>query len=1343
MQERFEVPQNSDELKIYVNRSKGILAGNFVGDGLGVHKEYALIDYKGITQEAASKLSPEGKGGPTGEFYNKPGQWSDDAAQSACLADALEYMRRAKLEKFPSAYFMDRIADWYTKGLYSGLSPENSFPSVGLGKTVGKMFFQWSSLAGTQAEINLSFQMIEYVGSIPKLPSLLRLPIDDLKSKDKADEYKNLETSKKSKAFKVNVETIECLLENLNSKEPLSEPLNALKKDLLLAEGKLKKIIAEAKANPAAFSYQQTISGAKDETDRNKKLEFANGNASIMRLGACALYAKTLEEAMELAYRQSIVTTPGRQSADTSRFLTFLIWQARHSRIKDPKELIKWLLSKENLDYFIQVANSQVLPTMESGYTKEGIVTLAPQVEALCKSRIWELPMPEKHAEEGIINKKDNDVDRGYYGAYVMDNIPLVLHALNHSESFEMLLATLVLAGGDADSNGAVAGQLGGAIYGFDAIPWRWMYWVGQHTLSPRVYPESKNNFLDLNNTIIERLIPESKEAKKKYALTAKEAQYTQDDRFVYLQFPSEQQKQVEEYLAAFNIPSIPCRDTKIGQLFFPQPEVVVEGIIVRMEKAVYEKFVKESPEIYPMLSNIEKETRSFKTYPVITVAKMANKEETCFLEFDNHRDAYMFASYYDTNYKGDYKKCFPNTGPLGKGGMRRVSDPIEMSSGKAIYPMTGEQYKKFCNDNPGLNLPQFAELAIFPQAKYEELRIKTKKEAHSLPGYPVVEGQLEAQPEVPALPDSPDKAPPQAEVIPVPEQPQKAANRQPQEEQPADITPSQEEVIATPEKPQKAANRQAKEQYSEWAHVSFGADYDKAVRDEATGNIEFYYPAAKGEAIYNKLKQACKSAESFIKYDATQGKIIFEKSKGTKPGSLGVFESSFGHLAINFAEEADARKCFEILQLNKFPAVSRDVLMAFLGSDAKKAVAYIHPNFFNQVQLVDELSDVPHESFKSAFKIITTKDIRELFYLVKESYLQGPDKEKKQACFDKSLRTLEYCFAADPSKLVGAFGFKFMTNPVNILRAFFKQTRVEGDKSVRTLQILIAGMLLKRVGFKFADENPEKLINCISAGLRKLAKKPKPALPPRKVASPRDAIPYPDEVCWVDDSNPEMAKAGKMVAFCKFQDEAKATRFAKQWPIKDHADPRPAPSNAFTNPVGVLTDCFYVVVGDGRLEAYLDSKDENQSNVAKKLLNFKLTPNVVVWGATKGETVSFCSFHSRTAAETWATFWKLDPDSISQIDTVFKVRLPETRLREFAKLDDLYNSWANEILKSKEVIKSPLVLNSIFNSPAQKDGVDKKDPELNSLFDSPAQSDEVDKKVAELDQESQGFTNS
>ena len=58
---------------------------------------------------------------------------------------------------------------------------------------------------------------------------------------------------------------------------------------------------------------------------------------------------------------------------------------------------------------------------------------------------------------------------------WAVSTLEAALWAFNSTSTFEDALIAAVNLGGDADSIGAVTGQIAGAYYGFAAIPERWI----------------------------------------------------------------------------------------------------------------------------------------------------------------------------------------------------------------------------------------------------------------------------------------------------------------------------------------------------------------------------------------------------------------------------------------------------------------------------------------------------------------------------------------------------------------------------------------------------------------------------------------------------------------------------------------------------------------------------------------------------------------------------------------------------------------------------------------------------------------------------------------------------
>jgi ADP-ribosyl-[dinitrogen reductase] hydrolase len=63
----------------------------------------------------------------------------------------------------------------------------------------------------------------------------------------------------------------------------------------------------------------------------------------------------------------------------------------------------------------------------------------------------------------------------GRASGYIVDTVQTVLHHFFTTATFESLVVATVNCGEDADTTGAIAGMLGGALYGAHAIPGRWL----------------------------------------------------------------------------------------------------------------------------------------------------------------------------------------------------------------------------------------------------------------------------------------------------------------------------------------------------------------------------------------------------------------------------------------------------------------------------------------------------------------------------------------------------------------------------------------------------------------------------------------------------------------------------------------------------------------------------------------------------------------------------------------------------------------------------------------------------------------------------------------------------
>jgi len=72
---------------------------------------------------------------------------------------------------------------------------------------------------------------------------------------------------------------------------------------------------------------------------------------------------------------------------------------------------------------------------------------------------------------------------KGEASGYIVDTFKTVMHYFADNDSFEDILIGVVNQGGDADTNGAIAGMLAGALYGYNSIPAKWIKKIDQKVL--------------------------------------------------------------------------------------------------------------------------------------------------------------------------------------------------------------------------------------------------------------------------------------------------------------------------------------------------------------------------------------------------------------------------------------------------------------------------------------------------------------------------------------------------------------------------------------------------------------------------------------------------------------------------------------------------------------------------------------------------------------------------------------------------------------------------------------------------------------------------------------------
>jgi len=184
------------------------------------------------------------------------------------------------------------------------------------------------------------------------------------------------------------------------------------------------------------------------------------GNGSIMRLAPVPLFfAEDPEEAIEMSGDSSRTTHGAQTTVDACRYLGAIIVGAVHGAEKD--ELRSELYSP--------------VP----GYWKRK--PLAPEIEEIAK---------------GSFKRRNPPEIRGT--GYVVQSLEAALWAFCRADSFRDGCLKAVNLGDDADTTGAVYGQLAGAYCGYEEIPDGWMRTLAHgdliHSIAHRLHDLSSRS---------------------------------------------------------------------------------------------------------------------------------------------------------------------------------------------------------------------------------------------------------------------------------------------------------------------------------------------------------------------------------------------------------------------------------------------------------------------------------------------------------------------------------------------------------------------------------------------------------------------------------------------------------------------------------------------------------------------------------------------------------------------------------------------------------------------------------------------------------------------------------
>eukprot|EP01061_Rhynchopus_euleeides_P010132 TRINITY_DN1948_c0_g1_i1.p1 TRINITY_DN1948_c0_g1~~TRINITY_DN1948_c0_g1_i1.p1 ORF type:complete len:568 (+),score=150.75 TRINITY_DN1948_c0_g1_i1:164-1867(+) len=201
------------------------------------------------------------------------------------------------------------------------------------------------------------------------------------------------------------------------------------------------------------------------------------GNGSIMRLAPVPLaFHNDMAGALKVAEWQSRATHPGSDAVACCKFMTFLMVKALqdHKRslgVGRDGDAVRRFIDKTVRHFLDETRFSE-----DTGMAKVRAVLQCKPPSA--KEANWDWKKKRLQITEAIAHRKQSEdgtyngypVLLTYFGAYCMDGLAMALWALYHSNSFSECIIRAVNLLGDADTIGAIAGQMAGAIYGWKGI---------------------------------------------------------------------------------------------------------------------------------------------------------------------------------------------------------------------------------------------------------------------------------------------------------------------------------------------------------------------------------------------------------------------------------------------------------------------------------------------------------------------------------------------------------------------------------------------------------------------------------------------------------------------------------------------------------------------------------------------------------------------------------------------------------------------------------------------------------------------------------------------------------
>jgi len=221
----------------------------------------------------------------------------------------------------------------------------------------------------------------------------------------------------------------------------------------------------------------ETVSGTKE----------SSGNGSLMRLAPVPIFFReNIEAAEKCAAQQSLLTHQGTEAAECCRLMAHIM--VRGLAGEELHDVLESLATSFKTDCpgVLALSRSEAEKLKEKEKTEETVPVPEEKEDPSSKDEApKEAPIdPDRNwnwkAEDFRYSPMRVEYNPGYIGSYAMDGLAMALHILWSTSSFSEAVLKAINLRGDADTVGAIVGQIAGAFYGCSSIPEEWKKTVTQ-----------------------------------------------------------------------------------------------------------------------------------------------------------------------------------------------------------------------------------------------------------------------------------------------------------------------------------------------------------------------------------------------------------------------------------------------------------------------------------------------------------------------------------------------------------------------------------------------------------------------------------------------------------------------------------------------------------------------------------------------------------------------------------------------------------------------------------------------------------------------------------------------